>query len=158
MELGYFWKPISSRSGPAASFGFSWAVSGCRISSRGCEPGSLGVIFSPNLEWAAAGDYRGGISWWEWIPPKPAWLGGIRGADGAGDLGAEDEVSLGTMCKIHLKWRQARGPDLRIWALDEHVEDSASVGGRSAGNSFGFILLQWAAERRDFLGFALCFP
>lgn len=61
MELGYFWKPISSRSGPAASFGFGLAVSGCGISSRGCEPGSLGVIFSPNLELEAAGDHCGGI-------------------------------------------------------------------------------------------------
>lgn len=81
----------------------------------------------------------------------------MQGADGAGDSGAENEVSLGTTCKIHLKRRQAHGPDLRIRALDERVEDSASVGGRAAGHSFGFILLQWAAERRNFLGFALCF-
>lgn len=67
--------------GLAASVVFSWAVSCCGIGSQGCEPVFLGVIFSPNLELAAAGDCLDSISVWDLIPPKPAWLGGMQGAD-----------------------------------------------------------------------------
>lgn len=54
----------------------------------------------------------------------------MQGDDWAGHFGAEDEVSLGPICEIHLEWRHACGDGLAVQALDKCAEDLLSVSGR----------------------------
>ena len=129
-EQGYFWKPISSRSGRSC----------CKFCLRlGCL--RLWYQFPRLWTWFLGCDLQSesgisscwsldGISLWELIPPKPSWLEGVQGDDWAGDFGAEDEVSLGATCEIHLEWRPACGDGLADQALDKCAEDLASVSGR----------------------------